>query len=333
MKIVFQVIAWTVGLSLVVLLALPAKAQPIKIKAVFPAVDAQYLPASLAQTRGFFKEEGLDVELIVMRGGTLGVQAVVGGNVDFVMQFGSVFPAVWNGADLKILAQMTNALFFSLIVRPEIQKIEDLKGRKIGVTIGAVTFAAVRELLKLNGIDPDKGVEYVNITGSGAKVAALEKGLIAATPIAPPGELRSIRAGYKRLVFFGNVLPEMSFTGLVATNRYIRENPKTVERMVRAIVRGTHLARDDSAAAIGAMESQMKMEADDARETYRLIRRSFNPNLTEAGVRTTAELVASSLGAKPNKEPREYMDLSFFNRATSDLWKSDARKEGRNSLQ
>ena len=326
MKVAFRWFSWLVtSLCLLFFLASGVQAQPVKVRAVYPAVDVQYLPASLAQARGFFREEGLNVELIVMRGGTLGVQAAVGGNVDFVMQFGSVFPAIWGGADLKILAQMTNALFFSLIVRPEIQKIADLKGKKIGVTIGAATFAAVRELLKLNGIDPDKGVEYVNIPGSGAKVAALEKGLIAATLIAPPGELKSIQAGYRRLVFFGNVLPEMSFTGLVATNRYIRENPKTVERMIRAIVRGTYLARDDSVAAIGAMQSHMKMTPDEARETYRLIQKSFNPNLTEAGVRTTAELVASSLGAKPMVEPKDYMDLSFLKRVLSDSLKNSAR--------
>ena len=326
MKVAFRWFSWLVtSLCLLFFLATGVQAQPVKVRAVYPAVDVQYLPASLAQARGFFREEGLDVELIVMRGGTLGVQAAVGGNVDFVMQFGSVFPAIWGGADLKILAQMTNALFFSLIVRPEIQKIADLKGKKIGVTIGAATFAAVRELLKLNGIDPDKGVEYVNIPGSGAKVAALEKGLIAATLIAPPGELKSIQAGYRRLVFFGNVLPEMSFTGLVATNRYIRENPKTVERMIRAIVRGTYLARDDSVAAIGAMQSHMKMTPDEARETYRLVQKSFNPNLTEAGVRTTAELVASSLGAKPMVEPKDYMDLSFLKRVLSDSLKNSAR--------
>ena len=326
MKVAFRWFSWLVtSLCLLFFLASGVQAQPVKVRAVYPAVDVQYLPASLAQARGFFREEGLNVELIVMRGGTLGVQAAVGGNVDFVMQFGSVFPAIWGGADLKILAQMTNALFFSLIVRPEIQKIADLKGKKIGVTIGAATFAAVRELLKLNGIDPDKGVEYVNIPGSGAKVAALEKGLIAATLVAPPGELKSIQAGYRRLVFFGNVLPEMSFTGLVATNRYIRENPKTVERMIRAIVRGTYLARDDSVAAIGAMQSHMKMTPDEARETYRLIQKSFNPNLTEAGVRTTAELVASSLGAKPMVEPKDYMDLSFLKRVLSDSLKNSAR--------
>lgn len=321
MKVAFRSFSWVIGLYLAFFLPLPAGAQPVKVRAVFPAIDVQYLPAFLAQAKSFFREEGLDVELIVMRGGTLGVQAVVGGNVDFVMQFGSVFPAVWSGADLKILAQMTNALFFSLIARPEIQRIEDLRGKKIGVTIGAATFAAVREVFKLNGIDPDKGVEYVNIPGSGAKVAALEKGIIAATPIAPPGELKSIQAGYKRLVFFGNVLPAMAFTGLVATNRYIKENPKTVEKMVRAIVRGTYLARDDSAAAIGAMQSHMKMAPEEAKETYRLIQRSFNPNLTEPAVRTTAELVAGSLAVKPVKEPKDYMDVTFLNRVLADLRK------------
>lgn len=321
-KVAFRWLACVLGLCLLRSLAPAAQTQPVKVRAVYPAVDVQYLPASLAQRRGFFREEGLDVELIVMRGGPSGVQAVVGGNVEFVMQFGSVFPAIWSGADLKILAQMTNALFFSLIVRPEIQKLEDLKGKKIGVTIGAVTFAAVRELLRRNRIDPDKGVEYVNIPGSGAKLAALEKGLIAATPIAPPGELKSIQTGYKRLVFFGDVLPEMSFTGLAATTRYIKENPDTVQRAVRAIVRGTYLARNDSVAALEAMRASMKMPLNEASETYRLVQRSFNPNLTETSVRTTADLVAGSLGAKPIKEPIDYIDLSFLNRALSDLRKN-----------
>ena len=313
----FRLVLWLAAPVFSALVVFPCHARAAKIRAVFPAMDAQYLPAILAQTKGFFRDEGLDVELIVMRGGILGVQALIGGNVDFVMQFGSVFPAIWNGADLKIVAQMTNALFFSLIVRPEIQRIEELRGKRIGVTVGAITLAGVREVLKLNGIDPDRGVEYVNIPGSAAKIAALEKGLIAATAIAPPGELKSIRNGYKRLAFFGNVLPEMPFTGLVATNRYIKENPKLVDAMVRSMVRATALAGNDMEAAIGALQTRMKMGPDDARETYRLIQRSFNSNLTEAGVRTTAELVANSLGTRPNKEPGDYVDLSFLRRVIS----------------
>lgn len=317
-KITFRIFSWVVGLSLLLSLAPTTQAQPTKVRAVHPSVDVQYLPAFLAQSKGIFKEEGLEVELILMPGARSGIQALVSGDVHLVMQLGAALSAIWSGADLKVLAQMTNMLPYSLIVRPEIQRLEDLRGKRIGVSVGSTTHALVHELMKLNSID-DKGIEYVNIPGAAPKIAALEKGLIAAAPLAPPTELKALRGGFKRLVIFGDVLPEVSFTGLVATGRYIKENPKTVERMVRAIVRGTYSARNDSAAAIGAMQSYMKITPDEARESYQLVRRSLTPILTESGVKRMAGMVSSTTGVSPTREPKEYMDLSFLNRVLLEL--------------
>ena len=319
MNVAFHRFPWIVGLGLVLFLAPGVQAQLTKIRAVYPSVDVQYLPAYLGQTKGFFKEEALDVELIVMRGARSGVQALLSGDVQFGLALGAAFSAIWSGGDLKIVAQMTNMLPFSLVVRPEIKRVEDLKGKRIGASVGSTTYALVYDLLKAHGIDPDKGVEYVNIPGAAPRIAALEKGFLAATPLAPPGDVKAVQAGFKRLVFFGDVLPEMSFTGLVATGRYIRENPKIVERMVRAIVRGTLSARDDSAAAIGAMQSYMKMPLDDSSETYRLVRKSFTPALNESGVKKMADLVSSSIGVSQTREPKDFMDVSFLSRAMSDL--------------
>jgi ABC-type nitrate/sulfonate/bicarbonate transport system substrate-binding protein len=308
--------------QLVLGLAVAAESQSIKVRAVYPSPDVQYLPAHVARMKGYFKEEGLDVELIVMRGGRAGVQALLSGDVQFVLPLGVALSAIASGAELSILAQMMNMLPFSLIVRPEIQRLEQLRGRKIGVSVGATTHALTREVFKLHGIDPEKGVEYVNISGADVRIAALEKGLIAATPLAPPNELKVIEAGYKRLIFFGDVLPEMAFTGLAATSRYVKENPRTVERMVRGLVRGTYAARDDQDVAAATMQSYMRIGADDARETYRLVRKSFSPNLTESGIRRMAGLIAGSTGPKPMKDPKEFMELSFLNRALSDLRKN-----------
>lgn len=321
MEIAFRLFSWVTALSLLLSFTATVRAQPVKVRAAYPSVDLQYLPAFVAQARGIFKEEGLDVELIVMPGGRVGVQALVSGDIHFILQMGVALPAIWQGADLKILAQMTSMPLFSLIVRPDIQRPEDLKGKKIGVSVGSTTFALVHEYLRVNGIDPDKGVEYVNIPGSRGKMAALEKGLIAATPIAPPGDLKAIQAGSKRLAFFGDLMPEVSFTGLIATSRYIKEDPKTVGRMVRAIVRGTYAARDDAETAIGAMQTYLKLTPDEARETYRLVRRSMNASLTESGVKKMAALVSRSIGVNPIKEPKDYMDVSFLDRALSDLGK------------
>jgi ABC-type nitrate/sulfonate/bicarbonate transport system substrate-binding protein len=310
-----------IGLSLLLLSAPAAQAQPVKVRVVHPSVDVQYLPAFLAQTRDIFRNEGLEVELIVMLGARSGIQALVSGDVQFVMQLGAAISAIWSGADLKIVAQMTNTVPYSLIVRPEIQKLEDLKGKKIGVSVGSTTQALVHELLRLRTIDSEKRVEYVNIPGAGAKIAALENGLIAAAPLAPPTELKAIRAGFKRLVVFGDALPEMPFTGLVVTTRYLKENPETVERMVRAIVRGTYATQNDMAAAIRAMQRHMKITPEEAKESYLMLRKSFTPNLTEAGIRRMAAMVSNSTGIGPTREPKEYMDLSFLNKALLELGK------------
>lgn len=309
------------GLLFLLLPLFGAESQLVKVRAVYPSPNVQYLPAYVAQAKGIFKEEGLEIELIAVRGATEGVQALVAGDVQFAMMVGPVLPAIWRGVDLKLLAQMVGMPTFSLIVRPEINKVEDLRGKKIGVSFGGMTFALVHDLFKLHGVDPEKGVEYVNIPGSAPKVAALEKGIIAAALIAPPTEFKAIQAGFKRLVFLGDVMPDLPFTGVIATFRYTKESPKTVEKMVRAITRAVYRTHDDSKAAIEVMQSYLKMTADEARETYNLVRKSFSPVLTEASVKKVAEVVSKSTGVKPTKAPGEYTDLSFLNKVLSELGK------------
>ena len=297
------------------------EAQLIKVRAVYPSPNVQYLPAYLAQARGIFKEEGLEAELIAVRGAKEGVQALIGGDVQFAMMVGPVLPAIWRGADLKLLAQMVGMPTFSLIVRPEIKKVEDLRGKKIGVSFGGMTFALVHDLFKLHGLDPEKGVEYINIPGSSPKVAALEKGLIAAALIAPPVEFTAIKAGFKRLVFLGDVMPDLPFTGLVATSRYVKENATVTEKMVRAITRAVYVTSENSEAAVEVMQSYLKITAEEARDTYNLVRKSFSPVLTEASVKKVAEVVAKSTGTSPTKAPAEYTDVTLLNKVLAELGK------------
>lgn len=300
----------------------PAGAQLTKVRAVFPSVDVQYLPAYLAQSRGIFKEEGLEVELIVIRGARAGVQALLSGDVQFGLALGAALPAIFSGADLKVVAQMTNMLPFSLIVRPEIQKLEDLKGKKVGASVGSTTYALVYEALRLRGLDPEKSVEYVNMSGAAPRISAMQQGLLAATPLAAPGDFKAMQLGFRRLLFFGDILPEMTFTGLVASSSFVKENPATVGKMVGAIVRATNLARADAAAAMGPMLGYMKMAPEDAREAYGVVRRSFNPAMSETSVRNMASFVARAAGVKQTKEPKDYTEVSFLNRAFAELRKN-----------
>ena len=293
---------------------LAAESKLSKVRAVYPSPNVQYLPAYLARANGIYRDEGLEVELIAVRGAKEGVQALLGGDVQFAMMIGPVLPAIWQGADLKLLAQMVGMPTFSLIVRPEIGKVADLRGKKIGVSFGGMTSVLVHDLIRLHGLDPEKDIENINIPGSGPKVAALDKGMIAAALIAPPSEFAAIKAGFKRLVFLGDVMPDLPLTGIIASSRYIKENPKIVEKMVRATVRAVYVTQENPEAALAAMRGDLKMTPDEAKDTYSLVRKSFSPILTEVSVKKVADVVARSTGVKPTKAPGDYTDLSFLNK-------------------
>jgi taurine transport system substrate-binding protein len=288
------------------------------VRAGYPSANVQFLPAFVALDRGIYKSEGLDAELISVRSATIAVQALLGGQMQYILTIGPQMPAIWEGADIVLLAQQVGRPTFSLIVTPDIQKIADLKGKKLGVSFGGSTYSGIRALLEVNKIN-EKEVEYINIPGSTPKVAAMKQGLIAAALLAPPADYVAMKSGFKRLVNLADVFKDTAFTGLAATGKWIRENPQQVKRMVRAIVRGVIHTRDHPEDAILAMGRHLKMEREAATDAYNMIRSSLNPVPTLQGVELMAQWQAIALGVKPKKQPSEYMDLRFVKEVMTEL--------------
>jgi NitT/TauT family transport system substrate-binding protein len=219
------------------------RSQPVR--GAFPSPSIQILPMMVAAEKGFYKREGLDLELIFVRGAATAVQALLANQIHFIFSIGPQMPAVWEGNDIMILAQQVGRPTFSLVVTPDIQKITDLKGKKIGVTFGGSTAAGTKALLDLNKINPDKEVEYINFPGNEPKIAAMKQGIISAALLAPPADYLAMKSGMKRLVSLADVFKDTAFTGLAATGKTIKENPQMVKRMVRAIVRSVIYTRDN----------------------------------------------------------------------------------------
>jgi ABC-type nitrate/sulfonate/bicarbonate transport system substrate-binding protein len=288
------------------------------IRAGYPSANVQFLPAFVGLDKGIYKSEGLDVELISVRSATVAVQALLGGQMQYILTIGPQMPAIWEGADIVLLAQQVGRPTFSLVVTPDIQKIADLRGKKIGVSFGGSTYAGIRALLELNKIN-EKEVEYINIPGSTPKVAAMKQGLIAAALLAPPADYIAIKSGFKRLVNLADIFKDTAFTGLAATGKWTRENPQQVKRMVRAIVRAVIHTRDHPEDAIQSAVKHLGMEREGAADAYNLIRNSLNPVPTTQGVELMAQWQAVALGVKPKKQPAEYMDLRFVNEVINEL--------------
>ena len=289
------------------------------VRGAFPSPSIQILPLMVAAERGFFKREGLDMELVFVRGASTAVQALLANQIHFIFSIGPQMPAVWEGNDIILLAQQVGRPTFSLVVTPDIQKIADLKGKKIGVTFGGSTAAGTKALLELNKINPDKDVEYIGLPGNEPKIAAMKQGLISAALLAPPADYLAMKSGLKRLVSLADIFKDTAFTGLAATSKTIKENPQMVRRMVRVIVRAVIHTRDNPEDALQVTMKRLGLDRDAAQDAYQMIREALVPVPTEKGVDLMAQWQAIALNTKPKRRPSEYMDLRFVNEAVAEL--------------
>ncbi|MBI2183294.1 MAG: ABC transporter substrate-binding protein [Deltaproteobacteria bacterium] len=273
--------------SIMILNAGQTGAEPVR--GAYPSANVQFLPAFVALEKGFYKREGLDAELISVRSAVTAVQALLGEQIHFIFTVGPQMPSIWEGSDIILLAQQVGRPTFSMIVTPDIQKVADLKGKKIGVSFGGSTFSGTKALLELNKMNSDKDVQYVSIPGS------------------------------QPLVNLADVFKDTSFTGLAATGKTIKENPQYVKRMVRAIVRAVYHSRDYPEDAILTMVKHWRMEREAAVDAYQLIREALNPVPTEKGVELMAQWQAVALNVKPKRAARDYMDLRLVNEVVAEL--------------
>ncbi|MBI2367156.1 MAG: ABC transporter substrate-binding protein [Deltaproteobacteria bacterium] len=303
--------------SIMILNAGQTGAEPVR--GAYPSANVQFLPAFVALEKGFYIREGLDAELISVRSAVTAVQALLGEQIHFIFTVGPQMPSIWEGSDIILLAQQVGRPTFSMIVTPDIQKVADLKGKKIGVSFGGSTFSGTKALLELNKMNSDKDVQYVSIPGSQPKIAAMQQGIIQAALLAPPADFIAIKAGFKRLVNLADVFKDTSFTGLAATGKTIKENPQYVKRMVRAIVRAVYHSRDYPEDAILTMVKHWRMEREAAVDAYQLIREALNPVPTEKGVELMAQWQAVALNVKPKRAARDYMDLRLVNEVVAEL--------------
>ena len=308
-----------IALAIVTFACFASHAHGQLVRGAFPSPSIQILPMMVAAERGFYKREGLDLELIFVRGAATAVQALLANQIHFIFSIGPQMPAVWEGNDIMILAQQVGRPTFSLVVTPDIQQIADLKGKKLGVTFGGSTAAGTKALLDLNKINPDKDVEYINFPGNEPKIAAMKQGIISAALLAPPADYLAMKSGLRRLVSLADVFKDTAFTGLAATAKTIKENPQMVKRMVRAIVRAVIYTRDNPEDALQITMKSLKLERDAAQDAYQMIREALVPVPTEKGVDLMAQWQAIALNTKAKRKPAEYMDLRFVNEAMAQL--------------
>ncbi len=237
-------------LVLSAMLVSPAAAE--KIRSAVPGLNLNYLSIFTAEARGFFKDEGLENETIVI-GGPAGIAALISGDVDYSGAGGSGLRAAVKGAPLKAIMYQTDKVTWYLVVHPSIAQVGDLKGKRIGVALIGDSEDRFTTLFAERGGVPVKDLTKISVgTSPGDKILAVKTGGVAAVVLDPAATIVAEREGLRSLAYLGDVFP-LPFQGYVATDRKIAENSGQVKRWLRAMVRALMFIRDrpEEAADIG----------------------------------------------------------------------------------
>jgi ABC-type nitrate/sulfonate/bicarbonate transport system substrate-binding protein len=283
------------------------------------AGNIQHLALTAAKYKGFYDEAGLpNAQVVYLRGNAINVQAIVSGSVQFASAFGPAMQAMFRGEQLRIVVQIFNQIPFSLITRPEVKKLDELKGAKIAVTFGGSTYSVLLAMLNHFGLPQNFG-EYLNMPGDQAKAAALMQGTVAAALMAPPADGPVLKAGFKRLIYLGEVFKGVPFSAMLTTAKMIQEEPELVERTVRAVVKAMLYIRQNREGGIDLVMRHGRVDKEIASSLYDLARDAFTPALSADGIMKRAELEIATLKERPNFDPNKFMDDRFLKKAMASL--------------
>src|SRR2546427_2538655 len=210
---------------------------PLKIiNVAVPAVSLLQAPLFVAIDAGAFKKYGMDVRYILT--GARTIQALVGGSVQFAQGVSSrtVPSAVLGGADAVLIANFVDKLLFTMHSAPEINSMQDLKGKVVGVSgIGGSTDFATRLALREAGLVPDKDVAIRGVGGVPETVAALKAKVVHAGTLSPPSSFVAQKAGFKMLFDMTRLGVDYVSSGLGVKRASILSNRLEVKQFLMAM--------------------------------------------------------------------------------------------------
>jgi NitT/TauT family transport system substrate-binding protein len=269
----------------------------------------------MAQQEGLFRKNGLDVELIHIPSSSRGIQTILAGEIAFSFMDGvNAVQANLKGANLLLVAGATNRQVFSLMAKPEIKRIADLRGKKIGITrVGSSTHTSALYALNSGGLRTTDYqllplLEVPNI------FTALVAGQIDAGVVSPPTNARAKRAGFVELMNVAKEGPEFVSVAVGTSRTYIRANEETVRRVVRAYAEGVQIFKTNKPAALRMIQNQLKVKEPDIQEdTYNQFREylEYPPYVTRKGMEAVLAEIADKEPAAKSAKPEDFIDMRF----------------------
>lgn len=293
-----------------------AQNKPLKkVRVGVPSVGVANIIIFIAKEGKLYEKHGLDAEVITVNGSGIGSKALISGGIDIIpIATPTVIAANLAGADMQILAHTMPGVVHAMMVKPEIKRVEDLKGKKIGVSsLGSLTDFLVRTIARKKGLNPDRDLTFIVMGGDAERLTALRAGAVDASAMSHPGYGRARRMGFQML---WDSAKEIDYPWMEITTRRetIRKDRELVTQYMKAHLEGIALFKKDPEFSKRVIKKTLRMDEDDlVAEAYDIYSKAFipapYPNLP--GMKVSFEYVGANNKDVWKHKPEEFADASF----------------------
>lgn len=289
-----------------------------RLKVIYSQFTMTNSATWFAREAGLFERHGLTADLIYVDS-TPAVQALTAGAAPLATMSGGLAVGPYlNGLDLVMLAGWVNLNSYQLITRPEIRRVEDLRGKLIGIgRFGAAADWGLRLILRKLGINENKDVQIIQAGGGGpsTRLGAMEAKKLDATVLDSPQTVQARRLGFRVLADGADLGIPFLQGGLVTRRAYIKTNEDTVRRTVRVIVEAIHYAKTNREAALKVMQKYLRVQdreaLEDAYESFVLKQFPRAPYAVPAAVQIIFDLAAARDPRAKTADPQGFVDMRF----------------------
>ena len=278
------------------------------------------LPVNIAQEKGFFAAEKLNVKLVLMQTFVAG-RAVIAGNVDYNSLAGNMITLAAGGAPVKVVFVLVERPLFAFVSRPELKSAKELKNKKVAVsTRGSIDDYFVRGVVAASGLNPDKDITSLSMGGTSNRLNALRTGAVDATGISVPYNLSLERAGYNRIAVAADSMHAVT-NGLGVSDHKLKTQPDQIKRMIRAMLNAIGYIQSHRAEAVQRAMALYKFDAATADLAFEMLLKSLPVRgiPSEKAFETVLNLSRDQLGLRGEVPLSKVTDLNLLREVVSEL--------------
>ena len=306
-------VAATAGESRVAESAAPA----MRAKVAFTAFSPSYAPWWVAQDAGYYREQGLEVELLQVAGGPTLLAAMRSGELDLAAAGGShIVLGYVQGMETLLIGSTANTLEGSVLARPEIQTVQDLRGKIVGMTRpNSVSDTTARLGLQRVGLQPDVDVTLLGTGGNAESRAALEAGLVQGASVNAPFTFELRKSGYPEVLNVSEMKIPFLIGAVGATRATLDERPELGDRALRSLAQATRRIQTDRELTVRVLGQYTRIDDQELLGlTVDLQKGLYQADLYPDPLAVQAVLDAEELPAARTARPADVTDYRFVER-------------------